>query len=221
MPYGEEDMLMLSGIQHYMFCPRQWALIHIEQQWQENSLTIEGNILHEKVNDPTYRQKNGETITLRHVSIVSKELGLYGITDAVELHKTTDKENSITNKRYPGFWNPFPIEYKRGKPKVDERDKVQLAAQVICLEEMNKIYIHEAALFYFETRQRIIVEIDEPLRESTRRCSKEMHQLMTAGKTPPAIKTKSCNNCSLKEVCLPEMFDRQQVKNYLRTNLIK
>ncbi len=221
MLYSEDDMLMLSGIQHYMFCPRQWALIHIEQQWQENRLTIEGNILHERVNDPTYRQKNGETITLRSISVASKTLGLYGITDAVELHPFVDKKNSITHKRYPGLWSPFPVEYKRGKPKVDERDKVQLAAQVMCLEEMKDIIIPEAALFYFETRQKVVVEINEPLRDLTKKCSKEMHKLMTLGKTPPAVKTKSCRNCSLKDICNPDMFERQQVGQYLKNNLLK
>lgn len=116
--YSEDEMLMLSGIQHFMFCPRQWALIHIEQQWQENRLTMEGNILHEIVNDPTYRQKNGDTITLRSMHIASKELGLYGITDAVELHAINDARNSIKHDCYPGLWKPYPIEYKKASPKL-------------------------------------------------------------------------------------------------------
>ncbi len=217
--YSEEEMLMLSGIQHFMFCPRQWALIHIEQQWQENRFTMEGNILHEIVNDPAYRQKNGETITLRSINIASKSLGLYGITDAVELHPTTDETNSITHERYPGFWLPYPIEYKRGKPKVDERDKVQLAAQVMCVEEMYNIKIEEGALFYFETRQRISVLIDDRLRELTQKCSKQMHYYMSKGVTPPAYKTKACNSCSLKQLCNPDLFNRQPVNQYLKLNL--
>ena len=132
MDYSEDDMLMLSGIQHYLFCPRQWALIHIDQQWQENKLTVEGDLLHNNVDNPFYRQKNGETITLRSVSDASKKLGLYGITDAVELKSTEDVSNAISHPSYPGYWLPYPIEYKRGHSKPDERDEVQLAAQVIC-----------------------------------------------------------------------------------------
>ena len=151
--------------------------------------------------------------------IASRELGLYGITDAVELHSTTDEINSITHDRYPGLWKPYPVEYKRGKPKVDERDEVQLAAQVMCLEEMYGIIIEEGALFYFETRHRISVIIDEKLRELTHNCSKQMHEYMRNGITPPAYKTKACNSCSLKQTCNPEMFDRQTVNQYLKNNL--
>ncbi len=118
---------MLSGIQHFMFCPRQWALIHIEQQWAENKLTTEGSILHSNVDNPFYRQKNGDVITLRSLHIASRELGLYGVTDAVELIPSDSREDSITHNKYKGFWKPYPIEYKRGHSKPDERDEVQLA----------------------------------------------------------------------------------------------
>ena len=124
--YDEDNMLMLSGIQHYMFCPPQWALIHIEQQWADNKLTVEGNILHENVDNPQYRQKNGETITLRSVHIASKSLGLYGITDAIELLPSETEKDAIQHPSYPGYWHVFPIEYKRGHSKPDERDEVQL-----------------------------------------------------------------------------------------------
>ena len=107
-------MLMLSGIQHFMFCPRQWALIHIEQQWAENKLTTEGQILHKNVDNPFYRQKNGDVITLRSLHIASKELGLYGVTDAVELIPADSSEDAITHNRYKGYWKPYPVEYKRG-----------------------------------------------------------------------------------------------------------
>ena len=162
MPYYDDDhMLMLSGIQHYMYCPRQWALIHIEQQWDENRLTAEGQLLHQNVDNPAYRQKNGDVITLRAVHTASHTLGLYGITDAIELLPSDVPTDTVTHPRYPGFWKPYPIEYKRGHRKSDERDEVQLAAQVICLEEMYGIHIPEAALFYNETRHREVVTIDE------------------------------------------------------------
>ena len=131
MMYGDDDMLMLSGIQHYRFCPRQWALIHIEQLWDDNRLTMEGILMHKHVDDPFYRQKCGEYIALRAVNVASHELGLYGVTDVVELHPSDDAANSIKHPKYPGLWQPYPVEYKHGKPKRDEIDEVQLAAQVM------------------------------------------------------------------------------------------
>jgi len=132
--YSDDDMLMLSGIQHYRFCPRQWALIHIEQQWEDNRLTIEGQFQHRRVDDPFYRQKCGNSISLRSVNIASRHLGLYGITDVVELHPTVDTTNSIRHPKYAGLWHPYPIEYKHGRPKRDEVDEVQLTAQAMCTE---------------------------------------------------------------------------------------
>lgn len=175
MPYSEDQMLMLSGIQHFVFCPRQWALIHIEQQWNDNRFTAEGEILHANVDDPSYRQKNGKRITLRSVSIASASLGLYGISDAVELIPSDSPENTILHPRYPGYWKPMPIEYKRGKIKPDMRDEVQLAAQVLCLEEQYGIFIDEGALFYWETRSREYVRITEELRQFTKDCADKMH----------------------------------------------
>lgn len=145
--YEDDDMLMLSGIQHFRFCPRQWALIHIEQQWYDNRLTIEGQIMHKHVDDPFYRQKCGDFITLRAVNIASRELGLYGIADAIELIPASTSENTITHPKYPGRWNPIVVEYKHGKPKRNEVDDVQLAAQVMCLEEMYDIHIEYGIFF--------------------------------------------------------------------------
>lgn len=219
MDYLEDEMLMLSGIQHYMFCPRQWALIHIEQQWQENKLTVEGHLLHNTVDNPYYRQKNGETITLRSVSIASKKLGLYGITDAIELKPTTDTLNAISHPCYPGYWIPYPVEYKRGRSKPDERDEVQLAAQVICLEEMYNIQISTAALFYGETRHREIIAIDYKLRELTHGLANEMHQVFLKGTIPKAMMKPHCKSCSLFDVCLPQLNKKMLASDYLRKNL--
>ena len=217
--YTEDEMLMLSGIQHYMFCPRQWALIHIEQQWAENKLTIEGNILHQNVDNPFYRQKNGDVITLRSLHIASKELGLYGITDAVELIPSDTSEIAITHNRYNGFWKLYPIEYKRGHHKPDERDEVQLAAQVLCLEEMFDITIPYGALYYNETKHREIISISDALRNTTKQCAKQMHEIFKSGIMPKAIKAHHCRNCSLKDICMPETSDCTQVSYYLNKNL--
>ena len=128
--YGDEDLLMLSGIQHITFCERQWALIHIEQQWAENNLTIEGNWMHQKVDDPTLMNRNKGIVTLRSVTLVSRRLGLYGISDVVEMVASSSGQNAIQHPKYPGFWQLIPVEYKRGKPKKDQIDEVQLCAQM-------------------------------------------------------------------------------------------
>lgn len=219
MIYSEEDMLMLSGIQHYMFCPRQWALIHIEQQWDENRLTVEGQILHTNVDNPYYRQKNGNKITLRAVQIASKRLGLYGVTDAIELLPSDNRVNTIKHPVYPGNWIPYPIEYKRGSSKPDERDEVQLTAQVICMEEMYDISITEAAIYYGEMKRREVINITPSLRELTISCADQMHRLYKSGMTPKAIKKASCRSCSLIDICMPQLVNKKTVANYLKENL--
>ena len=217
--YTEDEMLMLSGIQHFMFCPRQWALIHIEQQWADNKLTAEGNILHQNVDNPFYRQKNGDMITLRSLHIASKELGLYGITDAVELVSSDSPVDSITHNRYKGFWKPYPVEYKRGRQKPDERDEVQLAAQAMCLEEMYGINIPYGALYYNEVKHREVVAISDSLRCITRQCAEQMHDIFKSGIIPKPVKANHCRSCSLKDICLPETDNCTQVSTYLNRNL--
>ena len=210
---------MLSGIQHFVFCPRQWALIHIEQVWSDNRLTMEGQLLHQQADDPFYRQKNGECVSLRSVSIASKILGLYGFTDVVELRPSDSVTNCIQHLSYPGFWKPFPIEYKRGHSKPDERDEVQLAAQIICLEEMHNIKIDKGYLFYWESRRREEVLINDALRQLTKQYADEMHSVFKTGVVPKAEKSRKCYNCSLLDICLPDTKNKLLVTNYLKKNL--
>ena len=217
--YTEDEMLMLSGIQHFVFCPRQWALIHIEQVWSDNRLTMEGQLLHQQADDPFYRQKNGECVSLRSVSIASKVLGLYGFTDVVELRPSDSETSCIQHPSYPGFWKPFPIEYKRGHSKPDERDEVQLAAQVICLEEMHNIKINKGYLFYWENRRREEVLIADALRKMTKQYADEMHRIYKSGTVPKAEKCRKCYNCSLLGICLPDTKNKLLVTNYLKKNL--
>ena len=217
--YDDDQMLMLSGIQHYMFCPRQWALIHIEQQWDENRLTAEGQLLHQIVDNPAYRQKNGGIITLRAVHIASHTLGLYGVTDAIELLPSDNASDAITHPRYSGYWKPYPIEYKRGHRKPEEWDEVQLAAQVICLEEMYGIHIPEAALFYHETRHREVITIDEHLRQLTYELSEAMHRTFESGFTPKAEGRRGCRSCSLIDICAPKLSKKTSVAYYLKKTL--
>jgi len=217
--YSDDDMLMLSGIQHFRFCPRQWALIHIEQQWADNLLTAEGHILHKRVDDPFYRQKCGDYVSLRSVNVASHQLGLYGITDVVELHPTKDAYNSIKHPKYPGLWVPYPVEYKHGRPKKNEVDEVQLAAQVMCLEEQYGISITQGAFFYAEIRQRVEVLIDDNLRTIVRECAKKMHEVFFSGQLPPVKRGKYCDKCSLNDICLPQMADCTKVSYYLNKYL--
>jgi len=219
MVYTEDELLMLSGIQHYRFCPRQWALIHMEQLWDENRLTVEGNLLHKNVDNPFYRQKNGDTITMRSVPIVSYKLGLYGLSDAIELQSAESEVNSIHHPKYPGNWNLYPIEYKRGKPKKNEEDEVQLVAQAMCLEEMYNIRIEEGSLFYGETHHRTIVPISGELRKIVKECSDEMHEIYRSHITPKADRRRHCRNCSLLNLCIPELSEMLKVSNYLKINL--
>lgn len=219
MPYAEDDMLMLSGIQHYAFCPRQWALIHIDQQWSENLLTMEGHIMHQHVDDPFYRQKMGDNICLRAVSIASKELGLYGVSDIVELHPSDEDIDTITHPKYHGRWIPFPVEYKHGKPKHNNVDVVQLVAQAMCLEELYGIHINKGAIYYGETRRRLDVDITEEMRDTVRAYSYNMHELFQSGKTPFATKQPYCNSCSLLNICMPDSTYKDSASKYLKKNL--
>lgn len=212
-------MLMLSGIQHFWFCPRQWALIHMEQLWEDNHLTIEGKIQHKHVDDAAYRQKCGDFISLCAVHVASHELGLYGITDVVELHPSDDERNSITHPKYPGRWYPYPIEYKHGHPKKDELDEVQLTAQIMCIEEQYGIDIDCGALFYHESRHREEVVISSHLRNAVRSCAQQMHEIYESRLLPAIVKGRKCPKCSLNNICMPEIADCSSASNYLKRNL--
>lgn len=215
--YGDEDLLMLSGIQHMCFCPRQWALIHVEQAWAENRLTVEGEWMHRRVDDPLLMIKRHDVVILRSLSLVSRRLGLYGMSDVVELHKSETSDNSIKHPEYNGYWSVFPIEYKRGKPKKDERDEVQLCAQAICLEEMYSVNIASGCLYYGETRHRELIQLSEPLRMRVQDLCEQMHLLFREGRTPPANYKSHCNSCSLFDLCLPKSFSTpKSVDTYLK-----
>lgn len=214
--YTDDEMLMLSGIQHFAFCPRQWALIHIEQLWADNRLTVEGNIMHSTVDDPFYIRKTNDIITLRSVGLVSKELGLYGISDVIEFYNVELNDNSIKLPEYSGYWEPHPVEYKRGKEKNNHIDEVQLAAQIICLEEMYNIKIEYGWLYYGETRRRKKIDMSSELREVTKNFVKQMHLLFKVGQTPKASYTNHCDKCSLIDICIPKISKKQTVSSYLK-----
>lgn len=216
MAYKEEEYLQLSGLQHFSFCRRQWALIHIEQQWAENLRTADGRILHEKAHDTSQRERRGDLLITRDMSIRSPSLGISGSCDVVEFHRG-DVGIPLTGQ--PGLWQPYPVEYKRGEPKINDADRLQLCAQAMCLEEMLCCDIMEGALFYCETRRREIVEFSEELREKTRTSLAEMHDLYRRSRTPQVKPTKGCNACSLRDLCLPKLTRKRNVGDYLRKNM--
>lgn len=216
MAVKEEDFLQLSGLQHFSFCRRQWALIHIEQQWAENLRTTDGHILHEKAHDHSAREKRGDLIITRDMNIHSTTLGVSGNCDVVEFHRG---EKGIPLPGQTGLWQPYPVEYKRGSPKTADADRLQLCAQSMCLEEMLCCDIPEAALYYGQTHRREVVDLDAELRQKVRTHLEEMHSLYRRSHTPKVRPTKSCNACSLKELCLPGLGQKRSVEDYLKKHL--
>lgn len=211
--YLEEDYLQLSGLQHFAFCRRQWALIHIEKQWQDNLRTVEGNLLHAKAHDVNNREHRGNLLILRGLAVSSAALGISGQCDVVEFHSCA---GGISLQGEEGLWQPFPVEYKRGEPKDHQADELQLCAQALCLEEMLCCDVPEGALFYGEIKRRTSVSFDHKLRLQVQEMLNEMHSLYKRGYTPRVKPSKSCNACSLKELCLPELLNRKNVRAYIK-----
>jgi CRISPR-associated exonuclease Cas4 len=221
--YHEDDLLQLSGIQHIAFCERQWALIHIEQVWAENVRTIEGQHLHERTDDPFVDETRKNIRVVRAMPIVSYELGLRGVADVVEFHREEKHIEGITIQieKRSGWWRPYPVEYKRGRPKSDDRDEVQLCAQAMSLEEMLNIKIDAGFLFYGQTRRRVEIIFNFYLRERVKELSKLMHKMLSEGKTPKAQKGKHCSLCSLTEICQPNLsYRHKSVAGYLSRMMV-
>ena len=213
---GPDDWLPLSGIQHFCFCRRQWALIHLEQQWQENLRTIEGQLFHERAHDASLRERRGDTLVLRSLAVASPTLGLSGQCDVVEFRAAPE---GVPLAGEEGRWLPFPVEYKRGRPKPHQADELQLCAQAMCLEEMLCCEIPDGALFYGETRRRVRVPFPPELREEVRTDAAQMHDLYRRGRTPQVKPAKRCSACSLRELCLPRLSRTGSVQAYLRANM--
>ncbi|MFV0436907.1 MAG: CRISPR-associated protein Cas4 [Desulfopila sp.] len=207
--YAEDDLLMISALQHLLFCPRQCALIHIEQQWAENVYTAEGRVLHERVHTVGKESRKKTKIEF-DVPLRSLRLGLIGRADIVEFHLQED-----------GIWQPVPVEYKRGRPKTGPSDRVQLCAQAICLEEMLKTNVTAGALYYGQKKRRQEVFFDTALRDLTGESAEMLHGLLRSGVTPPPRYTPACESCSLLEVCLPQTVGKKRpVEHYLKNVMI-
>lgn len=213
MEYKEEEFLNLSGIQHFTFCRRQWAMIHIEQQWQENYRTVAGEILHERAHDESQTEKRKNVIISRGINIASRTLGLNGTCDVVEFRKSKE---GITLFGEDGLYEVYPVEYKRGEPKENDADVLQLCAQAVCLEEMLMCVIPKGYLFYGECKRRYIVELTPEIRERVAKIAQEMHEYYNRRYTPKVKRTKACNACSLKELCIPQLNKAKSVKQYIK-----
>lgn len=207
--YVEDDLLSLSGLQHLMFCERQWALIHVEQQWEENRLTQEGRVLHDRAHEGG-TETRPDVVIARGLRVRSLRLGLAGEMDVCEFRKAReDDRRAIRLPGRDGWWFPFPVEYKRGQPKKNRCDEVQLCAQALCLEEMYGAYIGSGALFYGQNRRRTSVAFSPALRGQTAWLAERMHKLFDSGITPAAVLEPKCANCSLQFRCMPGLSRKQ------------
>lgn len=211
--YKEEDYLMLSGIQHFAFCKRQWALIHVEQQWNENLRTVEGNIFHKKAHDGASSEKRGKVLISRGMPVFSRTLGVSGICDVVEFHREDSRGIPLHGRE--GRYLVYPVEYKKGRPKENETDILQMTAQAMCLEEMLGCKIDKGYLFYGEIKRRTEVSLEDPIRQQVIHCFQEMHQYYARRYTPIVKRTKACNACSLKDLCLPQLMKNKSAKAYI------
>lgn len=216
MTFDEDDFLAISGIQHFRFCRRRWALIHIENQWSENAHTVLGELAHEKAHDPFISEKRGDTIIVRALPISSKRLGISGECDVVEFQKTDD---GISLRGYPGTYDIFPVEYKKGNRKVNEEYVYQLVGQALCLEEMFSTRISHGALYYAATHRRTEIEITDGLKSNVEKMIQEMHHYFQRGYTPKVKPDKRCRECSLVNLCLPELEKTISVKKFIENNL--
>lgn len=210
------DPIMLSALQHFVFCRRQWALIHLEQQWSENARTMDGMLMHQRAHDEKQVEKRGEVLVIHGLRVHSSTLNATGICDVVEFHQTPE---GIALPGYEGRWLPYPIEYKRGSPKPHDADELQLCAQAMCLEEMMMVSIPEGSLYYGETRRRTRISFSEEMRQRVSELLAEMHQYTKRAYTPHSKPTKGCNACSLKDICLPKLQRTSSVSSYIRQHV--
>lgn len=212
MTFDDDNLLNISGIQHFVFCRRQWALIHIEQQWAENLLTVSGEIMHKNAHDNTFSEKRKDLIISRGMNVTSYSLGITGVCDIVEFHKSDD---GAVVFGYDGLYKIIPVEYKHGEPKDTNADILQVVAQALCLEDMFCTSIDEIHIYYGKTKRRQKISLDDALRTELKSIINEMHDLYNRRYTPKVKKNKNCMACSLANLCLPSITKTVSVKEYI------
>lgn len=227
--FSEDDLLPVSALSHLVFCERRAALLFIENIWEDNVMTIEGNQLHEKV-DEQETESRGDIRIARGLRLRSLQLGLSGITDVVEFHKVSVNseqlpvisgiQEAIPLSGVSGLWKPYIVEYKRGRLRHEKSFEVQLCAQAICLEEMLNVHVLKGAVFYGKPRRRLDVEISTCLRLETEMAAARLHNLFNSGKTPQAVYEKKCDSCSLMPVCMPKSIsNKRKVDKYIKDHI--
>lgn len=212
MMYDDDNILSISGIQHFVFCRRQWALIHLEQQWAENLLTVSGEIMHQRAHDNSFTETRNGIITSRGMQVVSYELGIYGVCDVVEF---IPSESGAAIHGKSGRYKIIPVEYKHGEPKETDADILQVAAQALCLENMFCTKIDELNIFYGKTKHRQRIEFSDEIRNRLIEVIDEMHLLYERRYTPRVKQNKNCRACSLKNLCLPRLTKIKSVNKYV------
>lgn len=215
--YSEDDLLPLSAVSQLVFCERRAALMVLEKLWDDNTFTAEGSLLHEQSHQPM-TECHDEWRVVRGLWMRSLRLGLYGQADVVEFHRLNQPSAAaVPLSGLSGWWQPFPVEYKRGRLRRELSFEVQLCAQAICLEEMLGVSVPQGAVYYGKTRRRLEIDLSTDLRDKTSDAARRLHELIGAGNTPHAVFHKKCRSCSLLEVCLPRaMSPKKSVKNYLK-----
>lgn len=219
MIYPEDQYRMISELQHFIFCRRQWALIHLEQEWDENRLTAEGEVIHKNAHDEDFREKRTDTLIVRGLRVASRELGVTGQCDVVEFVRCAEGEDGAVLHGHRGIWKVVPVEYKHGSEKYDECDTAQLCCQAMCLEEMLACRIPAGFLYYHKTRRRVDIEFTDDLRKLVKNTLLQIHQYASRGLVPHVKPGKFCKSCSLSSVCLPELQEKESVKEYYEAQL--
>ena len=212
----DADFLMISGLEHFRFCKRQWALVHIEGQWKENALTLEGHYMHETVHDEGFTEKRGSVLLSRGMPVRSEKMRVTGSCDMVEL---TQSDAGVPIQGRPGRWLIYPVEYKRGRPDPTGAPEWQLCCQAMCLEEMFVTDIQEGAVYYGQTKRRQAVPLTKELRGEVQAALEEMHRLFERGQTPHVKPKNACGNCSLNEICMPGLLVSPSAAAYVQNVL--
>ena len=209
--FSDEDLLSISGLRQLAFCERRWVLVHMEMEWNENALTIEGKHMHEFIHEQGTNISSGMRMT-RGLHLRSLILGLYGVADLVEFH---DQDEGTQLPGLTGCWVPYPVEYKRGRKRYDSADEVQLCAQALCLEEMLGVTVPKGAVYYGQPRRRMEIDISQDLREEVERLCSRARELYISGHSPHPRFGKHCSNCSLENICMPGIINGDKSSKYV------